>query len=83
MEGHFDKELWGLATHPQKQQAYSAGEDGLLFHWDLLTNKSIRKKRMGGALRCVDVDPSGKVLAVGFRNGVVSILEAGSLERVN
>ena len=35
LRGHYDKELWGLAVHPFKNEYYTVGEDKLLAVWDV------------------------------------------------
>ena len=41
MRGHFDSELWGLATHPTKPEIFTVGRDSLLARWDLVNRKQI------------------------------------------
>jgi len=39
MRGHFDSELWGLATHPTRPEVYTFGRDAMLGIWDLKTHR--------------------------------------------
>ena len=43
MQSHYD-ELWGLATHPHKQEMATASEDHTLRVWDLGTPAGPQKK---------------------------------------
>jgi hypothetical protein len=35
LKSHYDKELWGLATHPSKAEFLTVGQDGVLGVWDI------------------------------------------------
>jgi hypothetical protein len=46
VDGHFDKELWGLAVAGNKREFYTGGEDKLLIKWDADKRKIAVKKRV-------------------------------------
>lgn len=39
LRGHFDQELWGLATHPTQPEIFTWGRDAMLAVWDLKTRR--------------------------------------------
>lgn len=51
-------------------------------HWNLVSCKLIKKRKMGSALRHVDVDGTGKMLAVGYKNGTVAVLDPNSFDQL-
>jgi WD40 repeat protein len=51
-------------------------------HWNLLTCKLIKKRKMGSAVRHIDIDGTGKMLAVGHRNGSVAVLDPASFDQI-
>ncbi|RHY56705.1 hypothetical protein DYB38_001737 [Aphanomyces astaci] len=66
MCGHSVDELWGLATHPTKQEAATVGDDRWLRVWDLVTRTVLRSVRLECMARAVAYSPDGKLLAVGL-----------------
>lgn len=39
MRGHYEGELWGLATHPTKEEYITVGQDNFLAIWDIKQRK--------------------------------------------
>lgn len=39
MRSHFEGELWGLATHPVRQEYVTVGQDNVMAIWDIKTRK--------------------------------------------
>lgn len=39
MRSHFEGELWGLATHPVKEEFVTIGQDNMFAIWDIKTRK--------------------------------------------
>lgn len=39
MRSHYEGELWGLATHPVKEEFVTIGQDMMLAIWDIKTRK--------------------------------------------
>lgn len=73
MEGHFQGDLKAVCVHPRRQECFTAGEDQQLIHWDFTSHRKIKKEilRYGG--ECVAIDRFGKMLAVGLRDGSISL----------
>ena len=78
MDGHFDKELWGLAVSKNKSEFFTGGQDKLLIKWDADKRRIINKKKMEGPISCLDLS-SQNVLAVGLRNGVANLVDGQTL----
>ena len=70
--GHNKGELWGVATHPTKDEYATVGDDGKLRVWDIKT-RSLRTKSAALDLksmsRCVAYSPDGTKIAVGLGGG--------------
>ncbi|RHY27115.1 hypothetical protein DYB32_007513 [Aphanomyces invadans] len=66
MCGHSVDELWGLATHPTKQEAVTVGDDKWLRVWDLTTTRVLRSVKLECMARAVTYSPDGKLIAVGL-----------------
>lgn len=75
MEGHFDKELWGLSNINQKHEFITGGQDKLLIKWDSDKRKMILKKKLETSINVLDVS-CNNVIAVGHTNGVVNFYSA-------
>ena len=82
MEGHFDKELWGLSVSNKQSEFFTGGQDKLLIKWDADKRKAITKKKMEAPISCLDLS-SSNVLAVGMRNGVAALFNAQNLSSIN
>lgn len=41
LQGHYDGEVWGLATHPSKKQMVTSGGDKTIRVWDVMDYKMI------------------------------------------
>jgi WD40 repeat protein len=54
VEGHYEYELWGLATHPSAPNlAVTTGDDKTIRLWDLSRHQMIRKVTVDAMARCV------------------------------
>ena len=80
IRGHWDKELWGLCTHPSKDIFYTCGEDKFLAVWDVQTQKMIQYTVLPEAAKHLAISPDGKDLAVGCHNGNLYIYDANTLK---
>lgn len=69
MRSHFEGELWGLATHPSKEEFITIGQDNMLAIWDIKN----RKQRQFGKLDCpgnvLAYTYDETKLAIGYNNG--------------
>ncbi|CAG9326453.1 unnamed protein product [Blepharisma stoltei] len=80
MKGHYDKELWGLATHPSQTKFATAGQDCLLSIWDSSTKIQINQAKLEAACMTVDYSPNGDLIAVGLESGKILIYNSESLQ---
>jgi len=68
MQGHYE-ELWGLATHPTKQEFATCSEDGTLRVWDIATRTMKHVAKLPASGRCCAYSPDGGLIAVGIGRG--------------
>ncbi|XP_037536437.1 echinoderm microtubule-associated protein-like 4 isoform X2 [Nematolebias whitei] len=85
VQGHTD-ELWGLATHPSKQQFLTCAQDGLVSLWNSLDH-SLQWSRPLDEIEhdsghCADFHPSGAVVAIGTHSGRWFVLDAETTDLV-
>ena len=66
MQGHGTRELWGMATHPTKEEFVTSGDDATIRIWDARSFSVVRTIRTDTASRCIAYSPDGKLVAVGF-----------------
>ena len=71
--------LYDLAAAPTFNAAITAGQDGVVRLWDFANKKQYYERRFPASASCCEWLPftkknSGRVLAVGFTNGVVRFL---------
>ena len=81
IRGHWDKELWGLCAHPNKNQYFTVGQDKLLAIWDISTRKIIKScniEKVGMTIAC---SPDGNDLAIGCKDGELLIYDANNLKK--
>ncbi|OQR95137.1 microtubule-associated protein [Achlya hypogyna] len=64
--GHHADELWGLASHPTRQECATVGDDRYLCVWDLVKKIQLRRLKLECPGRAVAYTPDGKYLAVGL-----------------
>ena len=87
ISGHAEGELWGLATHPTKDIYVTASYDGDIKIWSIKTKKLLKKYKTDLQIRCVDFSADGLCLAIGTKEGEVSIFnvskEYDSIEKIN
>lgn len=75
VSGHGIRELWGLATHPTKEEFATCGDDCTIRIWDAKNRVVLRTLRMDAPARAICYSPDGKYLAVGF--GSTKLKKAG------
>ena len=74
--GHSTGELWGLATHPTKDEFVTVGDDKTIRIWSLRTHEQINIRAMPECARAVAYNNSGQVICVGMIDGSVALIEA-------
>ncbi|ETP32383.1 hypothetical protein F442_18894 [Phytophthora nicotianae P10297] len=65
-KGHFQGELWGLDTHPTKQQCCTVGDDQTLRVWDLAEKYELGFLELPIPGRACTYSGDGKLIAVGL-----------------
>ncbi|KAG3029619.1 Echinoderm microtubule-associated protein-like 6 [Phytophthora cactorum] len=65
-KGHFQGELWGLDTHPTKQQCCTVGDDQTLRIWDLAEKYELGFLELPIPGRACAYSGDGKLIAVGL-----------------
>lgn len=73
MSSHGKRGLYGLASHPTKDEFITAGDDGTIRIFDPKTFKMIKSIKIDSACRCATYSPNGKMIAVGFGSGRHSV----------
>jgi microtubule-associated protein-like 6 len=79
MSGHFDNELWGLASSPNSREFATFGQDNLLAIWDLDSHRQLRSVKIESPGETISYSPCGSNLAVGLQNGKVQIIDSSTL----
>ncbi|CAF1543885.1 unnamed protein product, partial [Adineta ricciae] len=72
--GHGEGELWGLAPHPTESIFATGSYDRNLVVWNTTTKGLIAKRDMGREIRSVAFDGEGTLIAVGCRDGQISLV---------
>lgn len=92
LHGHGKRELWGLATHPTKNQFVTSGDDATIRLWDTKHFNVVKTLRVDTASRAVCYSPDGKYICIGFglgkrikgkgalKEGAFTILQANDLK---
>ena len=80
MEGHYDKELWGVASTSKTNEFFSGGQDKLLIKWDMSKRKLAVKKKVEYEIMSVDYNHKTNTVAVGMKNGMVCFYESNTLK---
>eukprot|EP00727_Mastigamoeba_balamuthi_P002585 m51a1_g12323 hypothetical protein (1685) ;mRNA; f:431058-437728 len=82
-EGH-RKEAWALEMHPHDPRVLlSAGHDGLVFLWDMLTGSQIACYAApieGSECLCSCFSPDGSFFAVSYNTGMISLFGTGTTQ---
>lgn len=76
LRGHFDLELWGLATHPTQPEIYTWGRDAMLAVWDLKTRRQKKHCKLESGGDAIAFSNAGKYLVLGFINGTMLVLDS-------
>eukprot|EP00727_Mastigamoeba_balamuthi_P005313 m51a1_g14780 hypothetical protein (1397) ;mRNA; r:446353-450955 len=81
-QGHSVGETWGLAVHPRDHVCVTAGEDNTLRVWDMDKRRMTALRILPAQCFSAAYSPDGSHIAVGYKNGGVVVLQAGTLEEV-
>ncbi|CAG9325772.1 unnamed protein product [Blepharisma stoltei] len=79
LKGHYDKELWGVCSHPTRLEFATLGQECMLAVWDVPTRKQKTCKKLEGPGGALAYSPNAAVLLAGLENGKVVILDGNSL----
>ncbi|CAF1210286.1 unnamed protein product [Rotaria sordida] len=72
--GHGEGQLWALSPHPTKPLFATGSYDRNLVIWTTNTKGLLVKRDMGKEIRSISFNPDGNLLAVGFKDGQVSLV---------
>ncbi|CAF0858738.1 unnamed protein product [Adineta steineri] len=73
--GHGEGQLWALSPHPTEPMFATGSYDRNLVVWNIDTKGPIAKRDMGKEIRSVSFDCDGTLLAVGFKDGQISLVD--------
>ncbi|XP_036131482.1 echinoderm microtubule-associated protein-like 2 isoform X1 [Molossus molossus] len=68
IQGHTE-EVWGLATHPSREQFVTCGQDKQVHLWSVESHQPLWSRTIEDPARSAGFHPSGSVLAVGTVTG--------------
>lgn len=68
IQGHME-EVWGLATHPSREQFVTCGQDKQVHLWSVESHQPLWSRTIEDPARSAGFHPSGSVLAVGTVTG--------------
>jgi WD40 repeat protein len=80
--GHFDKELWGLAVIPRSEEFITCGEDSLLAKWNLKDRRLVKSAKLPYMATTCDVSKDCRYVAVGCKNGFTLIFDVNNFTEV-
>lgn len=78
LKSHCQDELWGLSCHPSEDQFYTVGQDCMLAIWDIKTRRQLKFARLDCASDVLEFSPDAKYIALGYKNGQVTVLDSKS-----
>lgn len=63
--------MWGLSTHPNKEEICTVSDDKTVRIWSLSEGRMLRFKRMEKLLRACEYSNDGRLIAVGTKDGLL------------
>ena len=66
VQSHCMEEVWGVATHPVKNEFATVGDDGTLRVWDMGARQMVKMAQLGEVARTVTYNRDGTLLAIGL-----------------
>ncbi|KAJ8246474.1 hypothetical protein GJAV_G00268220 [Gymnothorax javanicus] len=82
MPGHSEGELWGLALHPKQTLAVTGSDDCSVRLWSLADHCLIARCKLEVAVRSVAFNNDGSQLALGMKDGSVTVLRVRDMTEV-
>lgn len=76
LKSHHNKEICGLATHPNKELFLTVGQDSMLGVWDIKTQRQIRYAKLECGANVVSFSDDGKKIAIGMLNGYLLVVQS-------
>ncbi|UJR16486.1 hypothetical protein I4U23_003389 [Adineta vaga] len=73
--GHGEGQLWALSPHPTESMFATGSYDRNLVVWSINTKGPVARRDMGKEVRSVSFDTEGTLLAVGFKDGQISLVK--------
>ncbi|CAF0987237.1 unnamed protein product [Adineta ricciae] len=73
--GHGEGQLWALSPHPTEPMFATGSYDRNLVVWSISTQGPVARRDMGKEVRSISFDGDGTLLAVGFKDGQISLVE--------
>jgi len=81
--GHSSGEVWGLATHPSRDEYATCGDDETLRIWSIRTNEQIHLRLLPQASRTVAYNNAGNLLSLGMVDGGMAVIDSSNLRVVS
>ena len=94
VEGHFQDQLWGLATHPKTAHIFAtSGDDYTVRVWDMKSRRMLKKVRLDSMIRGLDWSNDGSLIGVGMggnvgrgrqkKDGAISVISTESMSVIH
>ena len=81
--GHSSGEVWGLATHPVRNEYATSGDDKTLRIWSIRTNEQIQIRSLPYASHAVVYNHTGSLLCLGMVDGSMAVIDSSNLRVVS
>jgi microtubule-associated protein-like 6 len=81
VNGHGMRELWGLATHPTKDEFATCGDDFTVRIWDAKSYAVIKTIKVDVGARAIAYSRDGKYLAVGFGTSITKKVKGKAAQK--